>query len=46
VGDRLDTDIEGAVNTGYDSLLVMTGVTGIEGLVAAAPAFMGFEKLL
>jgi len=38
VGDRLDTDIEGAVNTGYDSLLVMTGVTGIEGLVAAAPA--------
>ncbi len=35
VGDRLDTDIEGAVNTGYDSLLVMTGVTGLEELVAA-----------
>jgi glycerol-1-phosphatase len=35
VGDRLDTDIEGAVNTGYDSLLVMTGVTGLAELVAA-----------
>jgi len=37
VGDRLDTDIEGAVNTGYDSLLVMTGVTGLDALVAATP---------
>jgi HAD superfamily hydrolase (TIGR01450 family) len=37
VGDRLDTDIEGAVNAGYDSLLVMTGVTGLAELVAAAP---------
>jgi HAD superfamily hydrolase (TIGR01450 family) len=35
VGDRLDTDIEGAVSIGYDSLLVMTGVTGLEQLVAA-----------
>jgi hypothetical protein len=35
VGDRLDTDIEGAVSIGYDSLLVMTGVTGLEELVAA-----------
>lgn len=35
VGDRLDTDIEGAVATGYDSLLVMTGVTGLEELVSA-----------
>jgi HAD superfamily hydrolase (TIGR01450 family) len=35
VGDRLDTDIEGAVNAGYDSLLVMTGVTGVEELVSA-----------
>ncbi len=35
VGDRLDTDIEGANNTGYDSLLVMTGVTGLDELVAA-----------
>jgi HAD superfamily hydrolase (TIGR01450 family) len=37
VGDRLDTDIEGAVRAGYDSLLVMTGVTGLAELVAAAP---------
>ena len=35
VGDRLDTDIEGAVRTGYDSLLVMTGVTGLAELVTA-----------
>ncbi|MFL6131886.1 MAG: HAD-IIA family hydrolase [Nocardioidaceae bacterium] len=37
VGDRLDTDIEGANRTGYDSLLVMTGVTGLTELVAARP---------
>ena len=37
VGDRLDTDIEGAVNTGLDSLLVMTGVTGLVELVSAGP---------
>jgi glycerol-1-phosphatase len=37
VGDRLDTDIEGANNLGIDSLLVMTGVTGLPELVAAGP---------
>ncbi len=37
VGDRLDTDIHGASNAGYDSLLVMTGVTGVTELVSAAP---------
>ena len=36
VGDRLDTDIEGAVTMGWDSLLVLTGVTGLEELVRAA----------
>jgi glycerol 3-phosphatase-2 len=35
VGDRLDTDIEGARAAGLDSLLVMTGVTGLSELVAA-----------
>jgi glycerol-1-phosphatase len=37
VGDRLDTDILGARTVGYDSLLVMTGVTDAETLVAAPP---------
>ncbi|HRI94897.1 MAG TPA: HAD-IIA family hydrolase [Nocardioides sp.] len=37
VGDRLDTDIEGAHAAEVDSLLVMTGVTGLAELVAAAP---------
>ena len=37
VGDRLDTDIEGANATGYDSLLVMTGVTDLGQLVSARP---------
>jgi hypothetical protein len=37
VGDRLDTDIEGARNVGVPSLLVMTGVTGLPELVGAPP---------
>jgi glycerol 3-phosphatase-2 len=35
IGDRLDTDIQGAVTMGWDSLLVLTGVTGLRELVAA-----------
>ena len=35
IGDRLDTDIEGAVGMGWDSLLVLTGVTRLEELVGA-----------
>lgn len=35
VGDRLDTDIEGARTAEVDSLLVMTGVTSLGELVAA-----------
>jgi glycerol 3-phosphatase-2 len=35
VGDRLDTDIEGAYNGGADSLLVLTGVTDPRTLLAA-----------
>ncbi|MER6400808.1 HAD-IIA family hydrolase [Kitasatospora sp. NPDC059973] len=35
VGDRLDTDIEGAFNGGVDSLLVFTGVTTAAQLLSA-----------
>ncbi|MEV7630429.1 HAD-IIA family hydrolase [Actinoplanes sp. NPDC089786] len=37
VGDRLDTDIEGATKAGTDSLLVLTGVSGPADLLAAEP---------
>ncbi len=47
VGDRLDTDIEGAHNAGVDSLLVMTGVTGVAELVSARrehrPSFLSAD---
>jgi HAD superfamily hydrolase (TIGR01450 family) len=35
VGDRLDTDIEGAVRAGMDSLLVLTGVSGPAEMLSA-----------
>jgi len=38
VGDRLDTDIEGAHRVGTDSMLVLTGVTGPVEAVLAPPA--------
>jgi glycerol 3-phosphatase-2 len=37
VGDRLDTDIEGARRAGAASLLVLSGVTEPAGLLAAGP---------
>jgi glycerol-1-phosphatase len=37
VGDRLDTDIAGAVAAGLPSLAVLTGVTGVAELLAAEP---------
>jgi glycerol-1-phosphatase len=37
VGDRLDTDIEGARRCGADSLLVMTGVTDLRRVCSAGP---------
>ncbi len=37
VGDRLDTDIEGGRRAEVDSLLVLTGVSGLDDLVAARP---------
>jgi HAD superfamily hydrolase (TIGR01450 family) len=37
VGDRLDTDIRGAVAAGVPSLLVLTGVSSVSDLLAAPP---------
>lgn len=41
VGDRLDTDIAGAVAAGIDSLVVLTGVATPKQLVGAIPAERG-----
>lgn len=38
VGDRLDTDIAGAVSAGLDSLVVLTGVARPRDLLEAAPS--------
>ncbi|MGH3741676.1 MAG: HAD-IIA family hydrolase [Micromonosporaceae bacterium] len=38
VGDRLDTDIEGATRAGYDSIFVLTGVGTAADLLAAEEA--------
>jgi len=47
VGDRLDTDIAGAVSAGLDSMLVLTGADGPAELVAAEPdcrpTHLGFD---
>lgn len=37
VGDRLDTDIAGAVNAGLDGMLVLTGSHGAADLLTAGP---------
>lgn len=39
VGDRLDTDIAGACRAGFDSLLVMSGVSTAADLLAAPEGF-------
>ncbi|WP_236685312.1 HAD-IIA family hydrolase [Demequina salsinemoris] len=37
IGDRLDTDIHGARDAGYEALLVLTGVDGPREAILAAP---------
>jgi len=37
VGDRLDTDIDGAIAAGIDSLVVLTGVSDLQEIADASP---------
>ena len=37
IGDRLDTDIDGAINAGVDSLAVLTGVTSLSDVAGLPP---------
>ncbi len=43
IGDRIDTDIVGARAMGWDSLLVLTGISRSEDVTAsdAQPTFVG-----
>lgn len=45
IGDRLETDIAGAAALGWDSLLVLTGITHRDDLVGSsiAPTFVGVD---
>lgn len=45
IGDRLETDIAGATGLGWDSLLVLTGITRREDLIGSpiAPTFVGAD---
>jgi HAD superfamily hydrolase (TIGR01450 family) len=47
VGDRVDTDIDGAHHVGWDSLLVMTGVTTLHDLASlgepSRPTYVGAD---
>jgi len=47
VGDRLDTDIDGAINVGIDSLVVLTGVNSLQDIVDAGighrPTYVGAD---
>ncbi len=47
VGDRLDTDIDGAIGVGIDSLAVLTGVNDLQDVIDAAvghrPTYVSFD---
>ena len=47
VGDRLDTDIDGAIGVGIDTLAVLTGVNDLQDVMDAAvghrPTFVSFD---